>query len=157
LSLDSEAFIVQHQAEVARLDICDRLAWIALLRAFVGIVECGRISAGARRLKIPQPTLSRYLCALEEQCDAALLRRDIHHMSMTQQGERLLADARTILAHAEEADQRLHEDQTTPAIDFCRSACAPLSTLLSSVFGLQHQPFQISEESMEFRPAVSIR
>jgi hypothetical protein len=45
----------------------------------------------------------------------------------------------------------------TPAIEFFRSACAPLSTLLSSVFGPQHQPFQISEESTEFRPAVSIR
>jgi DNA-binding transcriptional LysR family regulator len=39
---------------------------ISLLRAFVCIVECGSISAGARRLKIPQPTLSRYLRVLEE-------------------------------------------------------------------------------------------
>jgi DNA-binding transcriptional LysR family regulator len=39
---------------------------LSLLRAFIGIVECGSISAGARRLKIPQPTLSRYLRVLEE-------------------------------------------------------------------------------------------
>jgi hypothetical protein len=39
---------------------------LSLLRAFVCIVECGSISAGARRLKIPQPTLSRYLRVLEE-------------------------------------------------------------------------------------------
>jgi DNA-binding transcriptional LysR family regulator len=86
---------------------------LSLLRAFVCIVECGSISAGARRLKIPQPTLSRYLRVLEEHCGAALLRRDTHRMSLTQTGQRLLADAQTMLAHAEEAHERLREDQTT--------------------------------------------
>jgi DNA-binding transcriptional LysR family regulator len=47
---------------------------LSLLCAFVWIVECGRISAGARRLKIPQPTLSRYLRVLEKRCGKALLR-----------------------------------------------------------------------------------
>ena len=46
---------------------------LSLLRAFVCIVECGSISAGARRLKIPQPTLSRYLRVLEEQCGSAAI------------------------------------------------------------------------------------
>lgn len=84
---------------------------LGLLRAFVCIVECGSISAGARRLKISQPTLSRQLRALEEQCGAALLRRDTHAMCLTPTGQRLLVDARTMLAHAEEAEQRLREDQ----------------------------------------------
>jgi DNA-binding transcriptional LysR family regulator len=86
---------------------------LSLLRAFVCIVECGSISAGARRLKIPQPTLSRYLRVLEERCGGTLLRRDTHRMSLTQTGQRFLADAQTMVAHAEEADQRLREDQTT--------------------------------------------
>jgi DNA-binding transcriptional LysR family regulator len=86
---------------------------LSLLRAFVGIVEGGSISAGARNLKIPQPTLSRYLRVLEEHCGTALLRRDTHRMNLTQTGQRLLDDARTLLAHAEAADQRLREDQTT--------------------------------------------
>jgi DNA-binding transcriptional LysR family regulator len=84
---------------------------LALLRAFVCIVECGSISAGARRRKVSQPTLSRQLRALEEQCGTALLRRDTHAMSVTPTGQRLLADARVMLAHAEEAQQRLREDQ----------------------------------------------
>ncbi len=84
---------------------------LTLLRAFVCIVECGSISAGARRLKISQPTLSRQLRVLEEQCGAALLRRDTHAMCVTPTGQRLLADARTLLAHAEEAQERLREDQ----------------------------------------------
>jgi len=84
---------------------------LSLLRAFVCIVECGSVSAGARRLKVSQPTLSRQLRALEEQCGAALLRRDTHAMSITPIGQRFLADARTMLAHAEVAEQRLREDQ----------------------------------------------
>ena len=86
---------------------------LRLLRAFVCIVECGSISAGARRLRISQPTLSRQLRTLEELCGTALLRRDTHRMSVTETGQRLLADAKAILAHAEEADRRLHEDHTT--------------------------------------------
>lgn len=84
---------------------------LSLLRAFVRIVESGSISAGARTLKIPQPTLSRYLRMLEERCGAALLRRDTHRMSLTEAGHRLLADAQAMLALADEASQRLHEDQ----------------------------------------------
>ena len=86
---------------------------LSLLRAFVGIVEAGSISAGARRMKIPQPTLSRHLRQLEENAHATLLRRDTHGMTLTETGHRLLADARTLLAHAEDSAHRLHEEQTT--------------------------------------------
>ena len=84
---------------------------LSRLRAFVCIVESGSISAGARRLKLPQPTLSRYLQQLEQKAGAALLRRDTHRMSLTETGHRLLSDARAMLALAEDAEQRLHEDQ----------------------------------------------
>jgi DNA-binding transcriptional LysR family regulator len=84
---------------------------LSLLRAFVRIVESGGISAAARTLKIPQPTLSRYLRTLEERSGAALLRRDTHRMSLTEAGHRLLLDAQSMLTLADEAAQRLNEDQ----------------------------------------------
>ena len=80
---------------------------LSLLRAFVGIVESGSISAGARRLRISQPTLSRQLRELEERCGTTLLRRDTHQMGLTETGRRFLADAQAMLVHAEEADQRI--------------------------------------------------
>src|SRR5678815_5423566 len=86
---------------------------LSLLRAFVSIVEGGSISSGARRMKIPQPTVSRYLRQLEEKSGGPLLRRDTHRMSLTEAGHRMLADARTMLALAEEAHRRLYEGQTT--------------------------------------------
>jgi len=59
---------------------------LSLLRAYVGIVESGSISAGARRLKVSQPTLSRQLRELEELCGTTLLRRDTHQMCLTESG-----------------------------------------------------------------------
>ena len=83
-----------------------------LLRAFVRIVEAGSISGGARLLNLPQPTLSRHLKTLEGHCGTALLRRDTHQMNLTEAGQRFLTDVRAVLAHADEAQQRLHEDRT---------------------------------------------
>lgn len=133
---------------------------LSLLRAFVGIVECGSISAGARRLKISQPTLSRYLRTLEEECGTALLRRDTHGMSLTVTGQRLLADARTILAQADEADHRLREDQTTlsghlrlfATIDWGQSAV----TRLVSNF-LQSHPKVTASLALTNRPLHMIK
>ena len=133
---------------------------LALLRAFVCIVECGSISAGARRLRTPQPTLSRSLRALETQCGAALLRRDTHHMSLTPQGERFLADAQAMLALAETADQRLRDDQTTlgghlrlfATIDLGQS----IVTRLVSTF-LQNHPNVTAELVQTNRPLHMIQ
>lgn len=84
----------------------------ALLKSFVTIVESGSISAAAVKLQVTQSWLSRQLKSLEDQCDAVLLRRDTHRMSLTETGHRFLVDARAILDMAEEAEQRLRNDQT---------------------------------------------
>jgi len=84
---------------------------LLLLRAFVSIVESGSISAAARNLKLAQPTVSRQLAQLEERCGVALLRRDTHTMSLTETGNRLLADARAMLLLAEESEQRMRQEQ----------------------------------------------
>ena len=86
---------------------------LTLLRAFVSIVECGSISAGARQLRVSQPGLSRQLRTFEELCGTALIRRDTHRMSVTETGQQVLADARAMLAQAEVADRRLGEECTT--------------------------------------------
>lgn len=86
---------------------------LALLRVFACIVDCGSISAGARSLRISQPTLSRRLRILEERCGAPLLRRDTHRMSLTEMGHRVVSDARGLLAQADDAGRRLHTDHTT--------------------------------------------
>ena len=84
---------------------------LALLRVLLRIVESGSISAAARSLKIPQPSLSRHLRTLETQAGARLLHRDTHHLHLTEAGQRLLDSARTLLDLANEATDRLREEQ----------------------------------------------
>jgi DNA-binding transcriptional LysR family regulator len=137
---------------------------LVLLRAFVCIVECGSISAGARRAKISQPTLSRQLRTLEELCGTALLRRDTHHMSVTETGQRLFTDAKAILAHAEEADRRLHEDHTTlgghlrlfATVDLGQWIVTPLvsqflqkNPKVTATLALNNRPLQMIQEGCD--------
>ena len=137
---------------------------LTLLRAFVCIVECGSISAGARRAKISQPTLSRQLRTLEELCGTALLRRDTHRMSVTETGQQLLADAKAILAHAEEADRRLHEDHTTlsghlrlfATVDLGQWIVTPLvsqflqkNCKVTATLALNNRPLQMIQEGCD--------
>ncbi|HVY71592.1 MAG TPA: LysR family transcriptional regulator [Verrucomicrobiae bacterium] len=133
---------------------------LSLLRAFVCIVESGSISAGARRLKLPQPTLSRHLRQLEEEAGGPLLRRDTHRMSLTETGHRLLADARAMLSLAEDAEHRLREGQTTlsghlrlfATID---SGQFPVTRLISSF--LQLNPKVTAELGFTNRPLHMIQ
>lgn len=133
---------------------------LSLLRAFVCIVESGSISAAARILKMPQPTLSRHLRTLEERAHAPLLRRDTHRMSLTESGARVVEDARAILALAEQATERIGDDQKTlrgrlrvfATIDFGQSVV----TALISRF-LQTNPGITIELAYTNRPAQLIQ
>jgi len=137
---------------------------LTLLRAFVCIVECGSISAGARRLRISQPTLSRQLRTLEELCGTALLRRDTHRMSVTEAGQRLLADATAMLAHAEEADRRLRADHTTlsghlrlfATVDLGQWVVTPLvsqflqaNPRVTAMLAMNNRPLQMIQEGCD--------
>src|SRR5436190_9465258 len=137
---------------------------LRLLRAFVCIVECGSISAGARRLRISQPTLSRQLRTVEELCGTALLRRDTHRMSVTETGKRLLEEAKAMLAHAEEADRRLHEDHTTlsghlrlfATVDLGQWVITPLvsqflqaNPKVTATLALNNRPLQMIQEGCD--------
>jgi DNA-binding transcriptional LysR family regulator len=131
-----------------------------LLRAFVCIVESKSISAAARVLKMPQPTLSRHLRTLEGRAGYPLLQRDTHRTSLTEGGARLLEDARAMLALAEEATERLSEDQKTlrghlrvfATIDFGQSI---VTTLISRF--IQANPGITVELAYTNRPAVLIQ
>ncbi len=84
---------------------------VPLLRTFIIVVECGSLSAAARRLKTTQPTVSRHLRALESKAGTTLLQRDTRRMHLTQAGHQVLADAKSIIGLIEESDSRLHEEQ----------------------------------------------
>ncbi|GAA3385409.1 LysR family transcriptional regulator [Cryptosporangium minutisporangium] len=73
------------------------------LRALVAIVEAGTVTAGAARLGIAQPALSRTLRQLENRVGATLVDRSTRHLEPTPRGQALYDRARVILAAVDDA------------------------------------------------------
>ena len=76
------------------------------LRYFVAVAEAGSVTAGARQVRVSQPSVSAAVAQLEADLKVQLFVR--HHakgLSLTLSGDRLLVQARGLLAHAREVEQ----------------------------------------------------
>jgi len=77
------------------------------LRTLVAISECGGFSKAAAALHISQPALSQHVRLLERRLNRKLFEKEGRGMRLTAEGERVLAEARTILGVHDEALERL--------------------------------------------------
>jgi DNA-binding transcriptional LysR family regulator len=77
------------------------------LALFVRIVELGTLSAAARERDVPVSQVTRALARLEAECGARLLHRNTHGLSLSDEGERVLAQARRMLDAAAELQGEL--------------------------------------------------
>ncbi|MBY4274977.1 LysR family transcriptional regulator [Rhodococcus fascians] len=73
------------------------------LRVYVGIVDAGSVSAGARALGITQSTASTQLRQLEVEVGSLLIERTGRRFAPTEAGNVLLAHARRLIVVADEA------------------------------------------------------
>lgn len=80
------------------------------LRTLVAIAECGGFSKAATVLHISQPALSQHVRLLEARLKRKLFVKEGRVMKFTSEGERVLAEARHILAVHDEALERLQAD-----------------------------------------------
>src|SRR3990167_6051963 len=78
-----------------------RLDDIAL---FVRVAELGTLSAAARERDVPVSQVTRALARLEAHCGACLMHRSTHGLSLTDEGDTLLAYGRRLLETAGELD-----------------------------------------------------
>jgi DNA-binding transcriptional LysR family regulator len=137
---------------------------LALLRTLIRIVESGSISAAARSLEIPQPSLSRHLRLLEERAGTRLVHRDTHHLHATEAGHRLIRGARALLEMADEATDRLREGQVSiqghlrlfATIDLGQGAVTRLlvrflreNPRVTAELGYTNRPVQMIEEGYD--------
>ena len=74
---------------------------VRLLKVFLAVVEEGSVTAGARRLFLAQPAVTRHLQALERQLGSPLLRRSSKGVEPTDAGQALAVEARKIVAAAD--------------------------------------------------------
>ncbi|GAA1748218.1 LysR family transcriptional regulator [Aeromicrobium alkaliterrae] len=77
------------------------------LRTFVAVVDCGGFGRAAASLHLSQPTVSQHVRGLERSVHTTLFTRDGRSSRLTPAGERLLGEARRILAVHDEALGRL--------------------------------------------------
>jgi len=76
-----------------------------LMSVFVAVAETEGFAAGARRLQVSPPSVTRAIASLEEQLGVKLFNRTTRYVRTTEAGQRYLTDARRILADLEAADE----------------------------------------------------
>ena len=79
------------------------------LQAFVAVLECGSIHAGARKLGISQPALSKTLRALEEELGVQLVTRTSRGTVATEHGRTFLDRAQLVVREVERARQEVEQ------------------------------------------------
>ncbi len=75
------------------------------MSVYVAVAEEQSFAAGARRLGLSPPAVTRAIAALERRVGVKLLTRTTRHVRATDAGLRYLENARRILAEADEADE----------------------------------------------------
>lgn len=75
------------------------------IEVFVAVAEEESFAAGARRLGLSPPAVTRAVAALEQSLGVKLLNRTTRYVRPTDAGQRYLDDARQILAKVQEADE----------------------------------------------------
>jgi DNA-binding transcriptional LysR family regulator len=89
----------------------DRLESMTILLA---VVDAGSLSAAARRLAMPLPTVSRKVAELETHLNTRLLHRTTRQLSLTEAGASYVAACRRILEEIGEAERIATGEYTAP-------------------------------------------
>ncbi|MDD5273300.1 MAG: LysR family transcriptional regulator [Methylovulum sp.] len=76
-----------------------------VMTVFVAVAEEQSFAAGARRLGMSPPAVTRAIAALEERLKVRLFTRTTRHVRMTEAGQRYLEDAKRIIGEVDEADE----------------------------------------------------
>ena len=81
---------------------------------FLNAIEKGSLSAAARDMRVPVPTLTRKVADLEAQLGTQLLTRTTRKLILTDAGIAYAASARRILEQVDEAERQAAGEFTTP-------------------------------------------
>jgi DNA-binding transcriptional LysR family regulator len=87
---------------------------IAALRAFVRVTETGSFSAVARETHVSQSAVTRLVAQLEQHFEVRLFHRTTRRLSLTDDGQALLAHARHLIEGADEMEAVLGRQSGAP-------------------------------------------
>lgn len=94
---------------------------------FVRIVELGSLSGAARERNAPVSQVTRALARLEKICNARLLHRNTHGLSLTDEGDEFLRHAQRLISTAAELQGTLSGRAGGPSGWVCLSVSAILA------------------------------
>ena len=123
----------------------DRLEAMAM---FVAAIDRGSLSAAAREMGVPVPTLSRKVADLELRLGTQLLTRTTRKLALTEAGVAYAAAARRILEEVDEAEREAVGEFRTPRGELV--VTAPL------LFGRRHVLPVIADFLARF-PKINVR
>ena len=115
---------------------------------FVSVGEAGSLSAAAKRLHTPLPTLSRKLAQLEAHLGVRLVTRTTRRFALTEAGARYLESCRRLLAEVDEAERVAAGEYEAPR--------GRLLVTAPIVFGRLHV-LPIALEFLKTYPEVDLR
>ena len=95
---------------------------------FSRVAELRNLSAVARERAVPPSQVSRALARIERLCDARLVHRSTHGLSLTEEGENVAAHASEMLGLTERLDAELDERRGDPS-GLVRVAASPVMAL----------------------------
>jgi len=95
------------------------------LQIFVCVIECGSISAAAEQVGQTPSAVSRTLSKLEAKLDTTLINRTTRRMDLTEEGKYFFEQAKLILDHMEQLEERLSSRQQTPSGRLRINAASP--------------------------------
>jgi DNA-binding transcriptional LysR family regulator len=84
------------------------------MRLFVAVGDAGSLSAAARKLKVPLPTVSRKLALLEEHLGVRLVVRTTRKFVLTDPGRIYLESCRRLLGEIEDAERMAAGEYEAP-------------------------------------------
>lgn len=96
---------------------------------FVAVAEEEGFAAGARRLEMSAPPVTRAVSSLEQRLGAKLLNRSTRYVRLTDAGKRYLPEARRILDELQTADELVRAGNTSPTGSLAITAPVEFGTL----------------------------
>jgi DNA-binding transcriptional LysR family regulator len=96
------------------------------LRCFIVLAEELNFRRAAEKMHMSQPPLTRLIGRLEQEIGVALFKRTTRNVELTEAGQSLLKEARTLLLHADEAARRIRH-ATSEASNRLRVGYVPLA------------------------------
>ncbi len=84
------------------------------MRVLLATVEAGSLSAGARQLGMPLPTVSRKVAELEAHLKTQLLIRSTRRLALTDAGQSYVVASRRILDEVDEAERSASGEYQAP-------------------------------------------